>query len=442
MLLVEFAAGLGPARAAAGLAGLDVVCYALMEPARGLRRAVRFAWDVSYEVPECQEVSPALVAQWQNEIGGQVDVVVVAGHLGRAEEYFGRRHVFIELLLLLEDAFPGQVKYLATAFDQEVLDPLARCKDQQPGAAPPRRLVISMDQAAPIEQTYFVVTNLEAGVGEDVQVRDGAFPGGWREVRLVSDAPYLGDVLESGSGPLPPSRRRAVADPLAQQVWQGDYSRALESCEWERLLGFRPGHSYEVIPKRCSREERLGREATRVLALARSPHVVGLARLLGSLGSRRAHGQAAWSTAEIWALLVRQERGTELVPDAPEDAEDAFASQAGELRDEAPVGWTAEHHAVYSHMRLADTKGSDLRLSPGQAFRPRAWPRHSFAAKDWVWRTIQSYDYRVREHINILEERSYLNYLRRRSLQVGRHRMRFLHVFDSQAATAVSVKGR
>ena len=90
----------------------------------------------------------------------------------------------------------------------------------------------------------------------------------------------------------------------------------------------------------------------------------------------------------------------------------------------------------------SDHRGSDIRLVPGLLYDPSAWPRLSFATADWDWRDVQSYAFKGGEHINILEARAYLNYLRRRNKRPDRHRKRFLHVLDSQVVTAVVVKGR
>ena len=91
---------------------------------------------------------------------------------------------------------------------------------------------------------------------------------------------------------------------------------------------------------------------------------------------------------------------------------------------------------------MADPRGSDVRLIPGQLFESRAWPRQPIPTGTWSWHTVQSYSFKHADHINLLEERAFLNYLRRRSLLGHRFRSRFLVVFDSQIVSAVTSKAR
>ena len=72
----------------------------------------------------------------------------------------------------------------------------------------------------------------------------------------------------------------------------------------------------------------------------------------------------------------------------------------------------------------------------------QAWPRQPIPTDAWLWKVVQSYRFRIPEHINLLEERAFLNYLRRHIKSVDRHRQRFLCVFDSQVVAAVTATPR
>ena len=106
------------------------------------------------------------------------------------------------------------------------------------------------------------------------------------------------------------------------------------------------------------------------------------------------------------------------------------------------AGWTPARQAIYSHMRVADTKGGDVRLSPFLLYRPHAWPRVSVEMNQWVWNTIQAYPWESEQHINMLELWTVLNYLRYRARSREAGDCRFLLISDSQVVCAVAAKGR
>ena len=104
--------------------------------------------------------------------------------------------------------------------------------------------------------------------------------------------------------------------------------------------------------------------------------------------------------------------------------------------------WTEQHHAVYSHLLMCDTRGSDIRLVPQQIWRPHQWPRQWVDTRAWRWRKEQSYEFEHAEHINALECRALFNYVRRRACDRVLHRSRWLHVVDSQVTQSAASKGR
>ena len=117
----------------------------------------------------------------------------------------------------------------------------------------------------------------------------------------------------------------------------------------------------------------------------------------------------------------------------------------GQPQEEWPpeaLVWTEEHHAVYSHLLMCDTRGSDIRLLPQQLWRPHQWPRQCVDTRAWQWRTEQSYSFDLSEHINALECRALFNFVRRRACDPVQHRSRWLHILDSQVTQSAAAKGR
>ena len=128
------------------------------------------------------------------------------------------------------------------------------------------------------------------------------------------------------------------------------------------------------------------------------------------------------------------DRVLELVAASAEPCEKQVAAKA--------VKWELSQHVVYNHLRMCDHKGSDVRLNPSQIFRPHAWPRTSLDMKQWTWKVLQSYAFKQTQHINVLEMRAILNYMRMRCRDTRKHRARMLLIVDSQVVCSVVAKSR
>ena len=93
-------------------------------------------------------------------------------------------------------------------------------------------------------------------------------------------------------------------------------------------------------------------------------------------------------------------------------------------------------------MRMSDSKGTDVRLSPFHVYQRKLWPRLSIETKFWRWQIRQSYPFRKEQPINVLELRALLNYLRFRRKKQHKLCTRILIILDSQVAVSVASKGR
>ena len=105
-------------------------------------------------------------------------------------------------------------------------------------------------------------------------------------------------------------------------------------------------------------------------------------------------------------------------------------------------GWTAEEALVVEHLRCADHRGSDVRLSSGALTRPSCWPRMSTDHTSWKWRTVVKTKWEREAHINELELRAALLALRWRLRSLRGQKRVALHLLDSSVSIGVLVKRR
>ena len=101
-----------------------------------------------------------------------------------------------------------------------------------------------------------------------------------------------------------------------------------------------------------------------------------------------------------------------------------------------------EAELVEQFIRLADHRGSDVRLSAGTPYRLAAWPREPIDSGLWAWRVFQSYPFRHEQHINVLETTAVFEASRQLLKQPHLHGKRQLCLVDSQVALGVLTKGR
>ena len=65
-----------------------------------------------------------------------------------------------------------------------------------------------------------------------------------------------------------------------------------------------------------------------------------------------------------------------------------------------------------------------------------------YPAMAWEWRCTQTYAWRAKQHINVLELVAFFNYLRSIPRGAENHCLRILHVLDSRVVSCVVPKGR
>ena len=86
--------------------------------------------------------------------------------------------------------------------------------------------------------------------------------------------------------------------------------------------------------------------------------------------------------------------------------------------------------------------GSDIKITTGEVFAPRAVPRQSVQADWWNWEHLFTTRWQHSEHINILELRSILLSAKYQILNLHAVDARIFHVTDSFVCLSIVAKGR
>ncbi|CAK0881107.1 unnamed protein product, partial [Prorocentrum cordatum] len=221
--------------------------------------------------------------------------------------------------------------------------------------------------------------------------------------------------------------------------------RRLKADEQIRMLGFRWGHFRPV--ERLSPKTGL-EDAKAELVSSACPIVI--ARMVRDFvlvasspqppeGLQRGCIDDLWTT---WARLDSEaqrastRKWTEAHGGPAISAAPAPASAATDSR------LAPEAELVQEFIRLADHRGSDIRLDAGLPHRFDAWPRAPLDAGLWTWRVALSYAFRNQQHINVLEATAVLDFLRSHLKLPKHHGKRKLFLLDSQAAIGALTKGR
>ena len=124
------------------------------------------------------------------------------------------------------------------------------------------------------------------------------------------------------------------------------------------------------------------------------------------------------------------------------DAEELELAARVFRRDPAQMSETEwQWQALRQMVRSARYTGSDVRLTTQAALRPNLWPRQSLAARCWNWRAILSFPIRE-QHVNLLEVKAIVASFNARFRRLEELSRRLVHVSDSQVSISVLVKGR
>ena len=242
--------------------------------------------------------------------------------------------------------------------------------------------------------------------------------------------------------------------------------------EREVLMGFGRGYTRGLFRKApTTPEEEVEQEDARCAALGNSFHTntvavlldlvfakmklkkkLGIKRIVSDFvqkeGLKRQQAAAVADMAEDDGLSEGpgdaldhddevSEKGFETMKKWQEDTEDLMTDQ--ELAERAR---NMSSKLVAAFVRRQEFRGSDIRLDTGSLYRPDAFPRGSIDVNRWLWHVAEAYEFRIPEHINVLELKALVRTFEWRARASNFNSCRVLHLTDSQVALATSVKGR
>ena len=247
--------------------------------------------------------------------------------------------------------------------------------------------------------------------------------------------------------------------------------RPMNAEEREVLMGYGRGYTKALFKKAASSpQEEVEQEDARCAALGNSFHTNTVAVIFDAIFSRmrlkkRLGVKRIVSDFVQKEGLKRQQAAT--VWDFPEDdavseggkseKEDDGVSLQGEVTlkfwKEASDDLLTEEELkerakmmssklVAAFVRRQEFRGSDIRLDTGSLYRPDAFPRGSIDVNRWLWHVAEAYEFRIPEHINVLELKALVRTFEWRARATSFNSCRALHLTDSQVALATSVKGR
>ena len=497
ILIVSLFDGIGGISQAFKLAGIKVAGLIVVESDAGCRRVVRRHFAVAMEYPDVALITAAVVDEWSQTFGDcQIfwsagspcqDLSSLQG-AGRAGLLGSKSNAFwhvprIDLLLsksfgrgrvaglfenvatmeahdvqTISEAFEVQPIYINSSGCSRVRRPrfywLVNYSLQMSGACDllqqrkqSGELIVRGD-GPPLE--FFIQP------GGVAQLPIGSFyPTLTRPLPKRAEPEYAAGFSKSSAGAI----ERWKANDWRHQPYQyeedymvleDDVLRPLAAIEKERLMGFNSNYT-SYMDKAAPKPGCWTIQDRRADAIGNSFHCIVVAHLVSHAFAMKP--EDVQDATQIWRRFQEMEkeeaewhgvlenmevknfdRVLELVAASAEPCEKQVAAKA--------VKWELSQHVVYNHLRMCDHKGSDVRLNPSQIFRPHAWPRTSLDMKQWTWKVLQSYAFKQTQHINVLEMRAILNYMRMRCRDTRKHRARMLLIVDSQVVCSVVAKGR
>jgi hypothetical protein len=494
VLLVSTFDGIGGARMALKLLRIQPCGYIAIEIDKFARRVVRESFPEVHHVNDVQEVTEDVVRQWKAWHGCADTVLHVSGfpcqdlsslnadRKGLDGEKSGLFSYTLKVQNLLEKVFTT-----------------AKCLFLYENVASmPAAAAAEITAACGVEPLYFEAAEVShcrrprlfwanfrfkncddwwvservVHNGREVKVRDGIKGQGFVAIdrfledgcRPFSDAweTFLCFTLpekRSKPGFKPCGVDRASSDALYR--WEADFWR-LPPYQYEdhnlvrekngkvrlpsgderlRMLGF-PSHYCDVVEKMMLRRDV---EDTKCRLAGNSFSVIVVAIILlgadlpGIADLRPDDLDELWDSWLACNGTAKQRKVVAKSWSKIHGGKPGASSAADSL---ARADLSKEQLLVAEYGRLADHRGSDIRLDAGTPYRLHAWPRAPIDSALWHWKVYKSYSWRVAKHINVLEAQAVFDFLRAFAKNMNNHRQKKLCLIDSQAALGVLTKGR
>ena len=203
-------------------------------------------------------------------------------------------------------------------------------------------------------------------------------------------------------------------------------------CERERAMGSPTDYTIAAVRSGLAKSAPAQEFATRASLIGNSMHLIVMAWLFSHLAVEWGYLRRVPTWQELWEndvekLVVRRESSASC-------GGGAHSRSIGP--EERLVLWLSCH---------ADSRGSDVRITTGELFRPNKIGRQHIETKWWSWKVVAAWawcndDSQI--HINELELRAALTELKRRCRTKKRMGLKYLHLLDSAVALGVLTKKR
>ena len=221
--------------------------------------------------------------------------------------------------------------------------------------------------------------------------------------------------------------------------------RRLKVEEQARMLGF-PSHYLDIIKKFVGLHQLEDEKgclvggAGSVICMARL--IFGFTSLKTAVESKEGTGSltwlweqwVAWDARERERLAAGAETRSQRGP-APEP-QVGFSGAKTPSREVFTVG----QKLVAVYLRLAEQRGTDVRLDMGIPFCASAWPRCPVDARSWSWKVALSYKWRAPSRVDALEAQAVLDFVRHLVKLPGHHNQGKLFLLRSQVALGTLTK--
>ena len=470
--LIGLCDGIGGARRALDLLGVECALYASSEVDEAARKVVRAAWPSVVDLGDLTKIDKGMLLALRSKaphlrlllitLGSPCQDLSGANVNAMGIEGTRSSLVFVchEVVALIRRVFNEPVKVRTMVENVKSMDshgPSARLAFSHLWKSRP--LAICSGDLSEVRRPRYYWVDWPIRLGEGASLQDVGSHG---VVKLVANGPAWSRFLEDGAKHTeswqgqfatfmrsiprkrPPPRPLGVdkCDDATIARWEAmDYCyppyqmkesncvvdkgvlRPLTYRERSVRMGFPRDHLTPAIGK----SERLNakeKESLRSSLIGNAFHTVVVAWVLGTALADAGVLQRPPTVEECWGIHKKSmARG------------EAIARRWGPLEVALPM------LAVQLYHRSATHRGSDVRLATGTLHDPRCWPRQSVPVGRWKWRVVVAYK-RQGAHINALELRAVLAAVKWRARTPGNLNARFLHLSDSQVCLGVLVKGR
>ena len=195
-------------------------------------------------------------------------------------------------------------------------------------------------------------------------------------------------------------------------------------------MGFPSDYTLSALKSGASKADPGAGHEARASLLGNTMHIVNTSWLLSHL-------------AVEWNYLSRVPSLEELWNDDADHLVVAPRQQANRSGGDHPRELTDGQRLCLWLMCHVDTRGSDVRITTGELFRPNRVARQHIDTRWWQWKTAAGWKWaKSSNHISELEARATLTELKRRTRTSRRMPRKYLHLLDGAVTIGLLTKKR